>query len=168
MVRMLCALVLVPFLAACGSGGSSSRGGPAVAPLPEQPRQPTQPTTPRRAAHVPSAQCAPLIPVYRLRERGGDWWRIGMGSWLLEDALDEDDRQVMRTHDETDIRHTRMAPEPLAAQLVRLFLQEPDAERFFTSPPTVRVADQGDRLVNYVLRTVRLLNGALPTTSRFG
>ena len=153
MLRAFCALVLVLFLSACG--GSVGGEGFDHHRTPER-----QPDTDRRPVLVSEAKQAPIIPFYRLQEQGADWWQIGAAVAIVEPL--PDDVVVETKHEDTVIQHVRVAPRPVVVDAIEGFLDEVNGEAFFRSPPLVRIADQGEEFAGYVLRTVQLLNSALP------
>ena len=145
----MCAVIVVLFLAACGGGGFSRQ--PSVEQRPPDTRQPVL---------APEAKQAPIIPLYRLQEQSADWWQIG-ATVAIVDPL-PDDVIVRTNHETTSIAHTTVAPRPVVVDAIEGFLDEVNGEAFFRSPPLVRIADQGEEFAGYVLRTVQLINSALP------
>lgn len=153
MIRALFVLLAALFLGGCGGGGSVATQG---TPRPPDPQLPVH-----RPTLVPAARQAPIIPFYRLQEQGlGDWWQIGGTVAVTE--LFEGDRSVTVNHERTKVVHSQIVPRPIPPLLTEALLNEVEGEAFFRSPPLVRIADQGDEFAAYVLRSVQLINSALP------
>lgn len=59
-------------------------------------------------------------------------------------------------------QHTRRGADPTLRQLIEFYLEEVDGQRFFSSPPLVRIGNHGPVFRNLVMTTVQLMNSSLP------
>ena len=157
MIRALGALIAVLFLSGCGAAaGIATRL--AIDEATRRTQQPTRPSWPAPVIDQRVKQ-APIYPVDQ-RTFGFEGWMIGTGIASL--APDENDVTSAIVHGEVIGQHTRRGANPGIRQAIEGFLEEVEGERFFSSPPVVRIGNHGPVFRDLVMTTIQLMNSALP------
>ena len=99
---------------------------------------------------------APIVQHYRYGDQGLNLRQVGIA------FLGEAASTTIVDHDNLAVEYDRISPDLGAVSNVRNVLSSTDVGRRFTRPPTVHVGDHGPVMRDLVLKSIQILNTALP------